>query len=271
MVDVALASAAAGYPVFQCRPDKRPATRHGWKDATTDPATIRDQWRSNTRHLLGVPTAGFVVIDLDVRPDRSPPIDGLASWRDLGGDDPRNGGLAVVRTPTGGLHLWFDPVGEPVRNSAGKLGPGVDVRGDGGYVIVPPSRTEHGSYRWLSLPPCLPPLPGWLRSALTSPHKAHSLRPPLPSATTLSAGAERALRAEVGRVAMAREGTRNDSLNRSAFALGRWVGAGAMAADAVVVALLHVAAIVGLDDAEAERTIAGGITAGMAHPRRSLR
>ena len=82
------------------------------------------------------------VLDLDVKPDEY--IDGrqfVRDWKDLS--------PVIVRTPSGGAHVWFKSAGQ-VRNSADAIAPGVDTRGDGGYVIVPPSRNlDGGKYSFI--------------------------------------------------------------------------------------------------------------------------
>ncbi len=71
---------------------------------------------------------------------------------------------AKARTGGGGTHVFFAyPAGDEVRSSAGKLGPGLDVRGEGGYVVVPPSRTQ-GAYEWLDRSPLAEP--AWLLGRL---------------------------------------------------------------------------------------------------------
>jgi hypothetical protein len=60
---------------------------------------------------------------------------------------------ARARTGGGGVHIFFRyPRETDIRNSVGLLGPGLDVRGEGGYVVVTPSRTQ-GSYEWVDKPP----------------------------------------------------------------------------------------------------------------------
>ena len=53
------------------------------------------------------------------------------------------------KTPTGGYHIFYQHR-DDIRNTVGKLGPGLDIRGEGGYVFVPPSQTEQGAYVWCS-------------------------------------------------------------------------------------------------------------------------
>jgi predicted P-loop ATPase len=131
-LEAALRLAASGLPVFPCRQDKRPACPRGFKDASCDPATIRALWRNYPGPLIGVPT-------------------GEASGRDILDIDPRHGGeewearhresmptTPIHETTSGGRHYVFAHA-PGVRNSAGQIAPGVDVRGDGGYAIWPPS------------------------------------------------------------------------------------------------------------------------------------
>lgn len=137
----ALRYAALGLPVFPLRPGtKRPATEHGFLDATTDPAVITSpEWWGGNRVLnIGIPTGaayGLLVIDND----RKNGVDGVASLTAFLAER----GLVLpqvpqVTTPGGGVHLWLRLNGRPVGSRAGVL-PGVDIRGDGGYVCVWPS------------------------------------------------------------------------------------------------------------------------------------
>jgi hypothetical protein len=147
----ALAYARRGVPVFPCEPGaKRPLTRNGHWDATTDLRAIRRWWKRWPSANVAVPTgkkSGVVVLDVDVA-DRGP--ESLARLERSGGPVPRT---ARTRTGGGGIHLFFRyPSRTEIRNSAGLLGPGLDVRGEGGYVVVPPSRTQ-GAYEWVDTSP----------------------------------------------------------------------------------------------------------------------
>ena len=172
----ALSLARNGWPVFPCdhRVDlpgqkrcKRPLTPNGFKDATTDPVQIETWWRRWPDALIGVPTgprSGIWAVDLDLDPDKG--IDGPAAMARLEAEHGPLPETVETRTPRGGLHLLFawDPE-RPVPNSCGKLGAGIDIRGDGGYVIVPPSKREDGaSYRWENPPGLFQPVPApaWL-------------------------------------------------------------------------------------------------------------
>jgi hypothetical protein len=140
----AIAYAARGWPVFPCGPDKRPRVKWS-KQATKDARQIESWWRQWPLAMIAVPTgqrSGLVVLDIDCRGT----VDGFATLRAMGFQIPAE--AVEVETPSGGRHFWFAANGLQVRNSAGKIGPGVDVRGEGGMVIVPPSRPsiEGASY-----------------------------------------------------------------------------------------------------------------------------
>jgi hypothetical protein len=147
----ALAYSRRGIPVFPCEPGgKKPLTYNGFWDATTDAPHLSAWWRRWPDANVGVPTgeqSGLLVLDVDS--DAGGP-DSLALLERLYDPLPRT---AKARTGGGGVHVFFRyPAGEMVRNSAGKLGPGLDVRGEGGYVVVPPSRTQ-SAYEWLDKAP----------------------------------------------------------------------------------------------------------------------
>jgi hypothetical protein len=148
--------------VFPCEPGgKRPLTYSGFWDASADPRRIEAWWRRWPDANLGVPTgerSGLLVLDIDPGADGT---ESLAALERVHGPLP---GTARARTGGGGVHVYFRyPAGEEVRNSAGRLGPGLDVRGEGGYVVVPPSRTR-SAYEWLDRAP--PADPAWLLMCL---------------------------------------------------------------------------------------------------------
>jgi hypothetical protein len=140
ILDAALAYAARGWAVFPCK-NKKPLVK--WREeSTTDPNQIQRWWKSRPGAAIGVDCgkSGLVVIDCDVKNG----IDGIKNWENLHYE---TSGCLVSRTPSGGLHyIYADTFGGKIRNSAGKLAPGVDVRANGGYVIVPPSQIDGKSY-----------------------------------------------------------------------------------------------------------------------------
>ncbi|MDN5715698.1 MAG: bifunctional DNA primase/polymerase [Janibacter sp.] len=151
VADVPLAAAAvqfaqAGVPVFPCVPGgKRPLVEHGFHDASSDPAQVGAWWRRWPAANIGVPTgraSGFVVVDVDVHG----PVDGRAGFVRATAAGLTGGWKILVRTPTGGMHAYYPAMPGTEQRSwqAGRAG--VDFRGDGGYIIVPPSaRTIEGT------------------------------------------------------------------------------------------------------------------------------
>jgi hypothetical protein len=144
LLDAALRYAQWGWPVFPLKPcTKQPATRNGFKDATTDPDRIRAWWERHPDSNIGLPTGlAFDVIDIDVP-------EGPASYSQNGDLVPDTHGQ--VATSSGGLHLYIEPTGDG--NRAGIM-PGVDYRGVGGYVVAPPSTLgERGrTWSWIHSP-----------------------------------------------------------------------------------------------------------------------
>jgi len=181
----------------------------------------------------------------------------------------------TVRTPSGGSHLYFTAPGTPVPNSAGALGSHIDIRAAGGYVVAPGSRISGRFYQAHNVRAPLSPLPGWIVAALNEKRaEPQALTPAARAGQAAPEGramayAMAALRGEALRVAGAREGTRNDTLNRAAFALGQLVAGGRLSEFVVLTALTDAAAQAGLPAPEAQRTIRSGMTAGARHPRSS--
>ena len=141
--DLAVAArslAAVGVPVFPCKPDgKRPLTRRGFLDATTDPAQVAQWWARTPDANICLPTgaaSGVVVVDVDVHG----PVDGRAAWRRASAAGLVDGAGLLVRTPTSGAHAHFPATQGVEQRSWQTAGAGVDFRGDGGYIIAPPSR-----------------------------------------------------------------------------------------------------------------------------------
>lgn len=157
-LQAALSHAKAGRPVFPCSPDKRPLVK--WIDrASTRPDQIERWWSKWPDAMPGLPmgrASGLAVLDLDKRPDK----DGAAALRDLG-FDPDSLSPCIVGTPSGGQHIYFRWA-EGLGNSAAGLPAGVDVRGEGGYVIAPGAVNGVGSYSG-DLTPDLPSWPDGLR------------------------------------------------------------------------------------------------------------
>ncbi|MGH3297144.1 MAG: bifunctional DNA primase/polymerase, partial [Trebonia sp.] len=259
--------------------------RGNWQDlATTSPDQIRDWW-ARAPYNIGIACgpSGLIVIDLDLPHDVGEDDEGAADGAlfPLSGADILSrlarqngerypGGTYVVDTPSGGCHLYFsDAGGARVRNSAGAVGPHIDVRAEGGYVVGAGSRISGRAYaaRGRRSPV---PLPPWLGRLVAEPPA-----PPLVPAQWVPAGdpaqgrayAIAALRAETSRVAAAVPGTRNDTLNRAAFSLGQLVTAGLLPPIPVITSLIDAAMHAGLPEEEAIRTVRSGMAGGARKPR----
>jgi Bifunctional DNA primase/polymerase, N-terminal/AAA domain len=148
-------------PVFPLIPDgKIPATPNGFKDATTHELAVCQWWKDTPEANIGLPTgqrSGLFVLDVD------PKNGGLDSLAKL----PELPPTRAARTPSGGFHYFFRWQA-PLGNSAGKLGPGLDTRGEGGYVVVPPSIIDGKRYEWMNEDDPAE-LPDWLLKRLLPP------------------------------------------------------------------------------------------------------
>jgi Bifunctional DNA primase/polymerase, N-terminal/Primase C terminal 1 (PriCT-1) len=147
MLASALTLARKGMCIFPCRPrDKRPATAHGLKDVTHDLAMIRQWWKAEPACNIGIATgAASKVFAID--------IDGLDAEAELRNLEAKHGALpATVEALTArGRHVYFQMPEMPIANSAGKIAPGIDVRGDDGYVLAPPSAAPAPAIEWRDL------------------------------------------------------------------------------------------------------------------------
>lgn len=167
------------------RPGKHPIGKlapQGLKDATRDPEIATAWWRMAPYANIGVPTgavSGLVVLDVDTAKYGE---DSLFDLTQRFGPLPFT---VMALTGGGGMHYLFAHPGPPlkIRNSVENLGPGLDVRGDGGYIVVAPSSHLSGRrYEWeLSCHPkavALAPLPDWLLERIVDAPRP----PPAPSA-----------------------------------------------------------------------------------------
>ncbi|MBQ9453066.1 MAG: DUF927 domain-containing protein, partial [Desulfovibrio sp.] len=274
VLNAALAYAGRGWPVFPCSPtDKKPLTPNGFKNATTNPTTIREWWTRWSDAMIGLPTgvaSGIWAVDCDSQ-------ESLAHFKSVCasiGFDPER--TLVQLTPRGGCHYLFKlPDGELVKNSASKLFEHLDIRGDGGYVITAPSLRDDGvTYRWRdpSASPIDTPkeLVTWANSNPKQESQTSSV-PRVAWGAELSPYTRRAIENEVAAVASASKGERNERLNRAAFCLGQLVGGGDADENTVRVALERAAHSCGLvsDDGltSAQNTIRSGLEAGKKEPR----
>lgn len=148
---------------------KHPITKQGFKDATTDEKQIKawfgpPPFGQTNRRNVAIATgavSGIVVLDVD------PKYDGETSLKQLEARYGKAKTPLTTITGGGGRHLLFQHPGGVVQNSIGTVGKGLDIRGDGGYIVAAPSRHKSGQYyRWtcdLSRTKAAP-FPAWLRS-----------------------------------------------------------------------------------------------------------
>ena len=271
LLAAALDYAANRLPVFPCVPNgKLPAVARGFHSATTNPETIKRYWRASDCNI-GIPTgvSGFWVLD----------IDGDAGETSLRALEIKHGRLPATReviTGGGGRHVWLRYTG-PVPSTAGRIAPGIDTRGDGGYVIVPPRIHASGrAYCWSVDSIDEPAIaPNWLvdlarkKPAPTISERAlNTIKSPSGQSNAYGLAA---LEREIEALAGAPAGTRNHALNRCSFRLFQLVAGGELDRAHVVDRLIDASHRNGLvaDDGlrSVMATIHSGMRAGLQHPR----
>jgi hypothetical protein len=137
ILEAAVYYAEHGLKVFPLKQGlKRPSTHNGLLSATTDLESIR-KWFTDSNQNLAIATGlGLVVIDIDVKGG----TDGFSSFQSLQQQYGQLPPTIEVQTPSGGKHYYYRyPEPNIIKNSAGKLGAGVDIRSEGGYVVAAPS------------------------------------------------------------------------------------------------------------------------------------
>jgi RecA-family ATPase len=232
LLAAALEYANKGIPVFPCDPaSKRPLTLHGFRNASCEPATVSAWWRDQPDAMIGMPTgvaSGVWVLDVD------DPARFEASAPHL---------TATRKVITGkGYHLHFSydggtPVGNAQRNA--KRGwpfldlPGAEVRGEGGYVIMPPSPHPSGKrYTWADQSPATAAPEELLKivsrrtKIVIDPSLDTRATIPGKEASTDSLYGIKALDGECAAILMASEGEQECTLNEAALKIGGLVAGG---------------------------------------------
>jgi hypothetical protein len=206
MLNAALWYATLGLPVFpvhwlidghcscgggpKCRPGKHPRTPNGFKDAITDAEVIRRWWKRWPHANIGLRTgkpSGMVAWDIDPRHcgDKT-----LAKIIDLHGPLPET---VVAQTGGGGQHIVFAHPGWYVKCRESLL-PGIDIRADGGYIVVEPSVHENGpSYAWKHRPRDVPlaHMPQWMLDLLDNSTLPDSCDEPARGVTEMTENTEK--------------------------------------------------------------------------------
>ena len=273
----ALGYAEQGLPVFPCVASgprrKEPITGHGFKDASRDPNMITGWWQRWPKALIGMPTgaaSGRNVLDIDVKDPQQNGFDTLAriGWLNLPA-------TPIVRTASGGAHLHFDALRE-IRNTTGAIGrgigPGLDWRGTGGYVILP---SPDSGYSWdehfgQNYPIAAVPLSLLPRE----PARPASPTQPLKPAAGLSLYADAALDHACRAIIAAPNTLQERTLFREAFSIGTLAGAGGVPAGHARDCLIWAGNKMPSYDPhrpwhaiEIKQKVDRAFDAGMAHPR----
>ncbi len=277
----AAAAARRGWAVFPCLSGgKRPACP-GWEwRACADPGLVARYWRPGSNIGIACGPSRLVVVDLDnashggqlpgswqAEPGIKDGADVLAVLAGRAGITAWPG-TYTVRTPSGGLHLYFAAIpGREIRNSAGRAGPMVDIRGAGGYVVGPGSVIGGRAYE-VTDNQDPQPFPAWIAGLLVPPPESRPVRQIMPGGRDLCGGYGR-MRGILDRLAGARPGDgRNALLHWSACRFAEMVAAGEIDAVTAESALYLAAEDNGHVAKHGERatraTIASGMRRGVA-------
>jgi hypothetical protein len=265
----ALAYASRGWRVFPAFSKNRPAVK--WKDeAITDEAQIRKWWSRWPHALVGLPTGqAFVALDVDVKtsPTGFDTLErlGFALWFST----------PTVNTPSGGSHGYFKVPTPAIRNTNGTrgrgIGPQLDWRGLGGYVIAPSPDSGYSWDPYLGIDTPLAEVP----AALLPIEKARDSAP-APRSDGLSRYAEGALDQACRAILAAPEGEQEHTLNAECLSIGSLAGAGGIPQSIALQALLYIASRIPDYDPnrpwrtiEIDAKVRRAFAHGLAHPRKS--
>lgn len=251
-----------GWAVHPVDIKKKPTTEHGRNDATRDETTIKTFFRNGAQ--IGVATgteSGLFVLDVDLDKERG--INGYETLEYLEGI---HGPLPLTpqqRTGRGGMQYLFKFV-DGLKNSTGKIGAGIDTRGQGGYIVVAPSRNTNGPYEWVVSPQDTPlaDVPQWLIDALKEAEK--------PPETHSAPGGEdrpyclKMLGQAMARCATAPDGQKHDTLIKMSTWMGGFVPA--LSETEIEDTLWHAVALRAEDERGARKTIRDGIAYGKSKP-----
>jgi hypothetical protein len=254
----ALACARLGWPVFPCQPGRKtPATPHGYLDATTDPAQLGEWFTRHPDRNIAVATGfpGPDVLDIDYHGPAGSGFPALTRLRDA---DLLDGAAARVRTPSGGLHVYFAGTRQ---RSAHLPACHVDFLAAGGYVLIPPSNVSGRPYQPAGTLGGRGALDWAAAARLLEPSRQHQRTAP----ETDGSAAGHKITALATWVAVQREGNRNAGLF--------WAANRALDADktADLSPLAVAASQAGLDENEITRTLDSARRLSQARPQQPSR
>lgn len=258
---------ARGWRIFPVRQDKRPLTTHGVRDATLEMAQIGEWWKRWPDALISIATgkpSGVVALDVDIRPG----VHGPDSLEALG--------VAIhpttptAHSPSGGYHILFRWPGYEVRSSTSKLGPGLDVRGDGGSLILPPGPDRRWDPHLTYDETPLADMPSWMKLAEPEPRPLPSGRPTGKLDRYCEVALDRAIKA----ILEAPAGQQELTLNRETFGIAQLVEGRGMPASLALQSLHWAASRMTSHDPrrpwqprELEKRVAAAFQAGLCRPR----
>lgn len=291
MLNLALDYAGSNIAVFPCREkdiegddghggtkvykEKTPIPSGGLKAATTVERVIRNRWKLDPNSIVGAATgaiSGFWVLDIDV-PSDAHDADGR-DWLDE--MEAKNGRLPDTRisiTANGGRHMFFNHV-DGIKNSGGDIAPGIDVRGDGGFVVMPGSVMADGRfYEWENDEHEITDAPQWLLDLVLKKQVNEVHRQPVEyrESDAEHPAAAAALDGEVYKVSSMGQGGRGSAVNSAAFSLGTLVGGGYLQRSHCEDGLFNACISNGLVAVDGEREVLSkirrGLAAGIRRPR----
>jgi len=262
---------------------KTPVNANGCSGATKDLEEVRSWWEEVPEANIGVATgaeSGVWILDIDARLPKG--VDnGMSGLDALALLEERNGALPLTRrsfTSGGGFHLWFRwPADRQIKNRAhlkidGRP-TGIDARGEGGYVVAPPSVHPDGPiYRWDRERTELHEAPEWLLDWV-SPREIVVAAPALPVVEVATKGpsldryGSAALEKACERIRATTAGNRHETIFREAAGIGELVGGGVVDRSAAEAALVSAALAIGKSQREAMRTVNDGLDTGARNPR----
>lgn len=252
------------YPIFPCGVNKRPLTQHGFKDASADPALVAAMFKPYPGARIGMPTgsaSGIFVVDIDTK--NGPEAVDWMMQHNLQNQ------TKCVRTQSGGYHLWYQMPDVELRNTASRLVRGVDTRGEGGYVLIPPS---DGYYEFNDEE--ISVLPDWLLEELQRKPEP-TVQPVIsaPSARHTDGGTAYGLEAlarECDAIRYAGDGSKHTTLNKAAYSIGGLVASGELEQSVALADLrsaLNDIRSACRDFRAAERTLDRSFQEGLGRPR----
>jgi hypothetical protein len=260
---------ATRLPVFPVGADKRPLVSGGFHAATKDVAQIRAWWSRWRDARVSTPTGvvtGIVVLDVDIKNE----VSGYDALEELGVVPLPH--TPIAHTPSGGAHYYFDVGFIDVPTSIGRIGKGLDVKGERASITLPTpgsgySWDPHANFKTVLLAPA----PKWLIPPPPKPAPAPAYRPATGEITAYAAAA---INSAVRNIFNAGPGEQAITLNREAFGIGQLVGGGHTPEGAAISALMHAARAMPTYDSrrpwrasEVERSVRASFEDGIQRPR----